>query len=65
MDPWSPWICQFGVFCEIGVTQVRWVPEAGVLAHEYIWGCLSGAVGSVDVWCSAMRSCHGLGFESR
>ena len=29
------------------------------------WGCLSGAVGSVDVLCSARRSCHGRGFESR
>ena len=28
------------------------------------WGCLSGAVGNVDVWCSARRSCHGRGFES-
>ena len=28
-------------------------------------GCLSGAVGSVDVWCSARRNCHGRGFESR
>ena len=29
------------------------------------WGCLSGVVGSVNVWCSARRSCHGRGFESR
>ena len=29
------------------------------------WGCLSGAVGSVDVWCCARRSFHGRGFESR
>ena len=29
------------------------------------WGCLSGAVGSVDVWCSARQSCRGRGFESR
>ena len=28
-------------------------------------GCLSDAVGSVDVWCSARRSCQGRGFESR
>ena len=28
-------------------------------------GCLSGAVGSVDVWCSGRRSCQGRGFESR
>ena len=27
------------------------------------WGCLSGAVGSVDVWCSARRSCHGRGLS--
>ena len=39
--------------------------------HQYqrflnilFWGCLRGAVGSVDVWCSARRSCHGRGFES-
>ena len=31
----------------------------------HFWGCLSGAVGSVDVWCSARRSCQGSGFESR
>ena len=31
----------------------------------YFWGCLSGAVGSVDVWCSARRCCRGRGFESR
>ena len=30
-----------------------------------IWGCLSGADGSVDVLCSARRSCHGRWFESR
>ena len=29
------------------------------------WGCLSGAVGSVNVWCSARRCCRGRGFESR
>ena len=29
------------------------------------WGCLSGAVGSVNVWCSARRCCRGPGFESR
>ena len=29
------------------------------------WGCLSGAVGSVGLWCSARRICHGRGFESR
>ena len=29
------------------------------------WGCLSSAVGSVNVWCSARRSCHGRGFESQ
>ena len=29
------------------------------------WVCLSGAVGSVAVWWSARRSCHGHGFESR
>ena len=29
------------------------------------WGCLSGAVGSVSVWCSARRCCRGRGFESR
>ena len=29
------------------------------------WGCLSGAVGSVGVWCSARRCCRGRGFESR
>ena len=27
--------------------------------------CLSGAVGSVGVWCSARRCCRGRGFESR
>ena len=29
------------------------------------WGCLSGLVGSVDVWCSARQSCRGRGSESR
>ena len=29
------------------------------------WGCLSGAVGSVGVWCSARWCCRGRGFESR
>ena len=29
------------------------------------WGCLSGAVCSVGVWCSARRSCHGRGLKSR
>ena len=40
--------------------------------HQYqrflnilFWGWLSGAVGSVDVWCSARRCCRGRGFESR
>ena len=28
-------------------------------------GCLSGAVGSVDVWCSARWCCRGRGFEPR
>ena len=30
-----------------------------------IWGCLIGAVGSVDVLCISRRSCHGRWFESR
>ena len=30
-------------------------------SHIYI---ISGAVVSIDVWCSARRSCHGHGFES-
>ena len=36
-----------------------------ILEHPYFWGCLSGAVGSVDVWCRARRSCRGRGFDSR
>ena len=28
------------------------------------WGCLSGAVGSVGVWCSARRGYHGRGLEA-
>ena len=35
------------------------------LNTSFFLECLSGAVGSVDVWCSARRSCHGRGFESR
>ena len=31
--------------------------------HPFL-GCLSGAVGSVDVWCSARRGCPCRGFES-
>ena len=38
--------------------------------HQYqrflnilLWGCLSGAVGRVDVWFSARRSCHGRGLN--
>ena len=29
----------------------------------FYWGWLSGAVGSVDVWCSARRCCRGRGFR--
>ena len=32
--------------------------------NMFFLGCLSGAVGSVDVWCSARRSFQGRGFES-
>ena len=28
-----------------------------VLLEDPFCGCLSGAVGSVDVWCSARQSC--------
>ena len=27
---------KIGIFSEIGIAQVRWAPEAGVKAHEYI-----------------------------
>ena len=33
--------------------------------HILFWGCISGADGSVSVWCSARRCCRGRGFESR
>ena len=43
-----------------------------IFRHQYqrflnilFWGWLSGAVGSVYVWCSARRCCRGRGFESR
>ena len=40
-----------------------------VVIYHYLfilyWGCLSGAVGSVGVWCSARRCCRGREFESR
>ena len=33
--------------------------------YECYLNILSGAVGSVDVWCSAGRCCRGRVFESR
>ena len=35
------------------------------LLNILFWRCLSGAVGSVGIWCSARRCCRGCGFESR
>ena len=35
------------------------------LPEHPFWGWLTGAVGSVDVWCSARLCCRGRGFESR
>ena len=44
---------------------LHWMSSISALLEHPFWGCLNGAIGSVDVWCSARRSCRGRGFESR
>ena len=51
-------IYMYDVYC-IGSRQYR------RYLNILFWGCLSGALGSVDVWCCARRCCRGRGFESR
>ena len=57
-----------GVVMVVGSNLARvkiFTASIGSIYSLCLSGCLSGAVGSVDVWCSARRSCHGRGFESR